>query len=156
ILAKLFTLQRDGALYWGGHDGFVSDTVYGLVRCSLYSALSSAALVWAISVLLVGGFAMLLPLAIRQLWAGEQEATFGLLVLLLAGAMALPILEHRFSGTLFPMERAALYYLPLCGTVIVYAFRVLQDAPSKSWRSILAPILATATAVAVGWTFCRG
>jgi Dolichyl-phosphate-mannose-protein mannosyltransferase len=156
ILAKLFKLQRDGALYWGGHDSFVSDTVYGLVRCSLYSALSSPAAVRVISVILIGVFAMLLPLAIRQLWFGERGATFGMLVLLLAGAMALPILEHRFFGTLFPMERAALYYLPLCGTVLVYAFRVLRDAPSESWRSTLAPILAIATAVAVGWTFCRG
>jgi len=156
IVAKLWKLQQDRQLFFGGHDSFVSDTIHSLVRCSLYSALDSPAAVTVISAILIGLFALALPLAVRQLWFWKREATFGLLVLLLAGAVALPILEHRFFETLFPLNRAALYYLPLYAAVLVYALSLLRGVPSESWRSILAPILAAATAVAVGWPFCRG
>jgi hypothetical protein len=88
--------------------------------------------------------------------SGLRRALLGLLVLLLAGAVALPILEHRLFETLFPIERAALYYLPLYAAVLVYALSLLRGVPSESWRSVLIPILAAATAVAVGWSFCRG
>jgi 4-amino-4-deoxy-L-arabinose transferase-like glycosyltransferase len=156
VVARLLKLQRDRQLYWGGHDGFVSDTIHSLVRCSLYSIPDSSAVVSRISAILIGLFALLLPLAVRQLWFSKREATFGLLVLLLAGAVALPMVEHRLFETLFPIERAALYYLPLYAAALVYAVGLLRTAPTESSRRMLAPILAASTAIAVGWYFCRG
>jgi Dolichyl-phosphate-mannose-protein mannosyltransferase len=155
ILSKLLKLQRDRQLFLGGHNSFVSDTIPSLVHCALFSTIDSPGAVRVVSGILIGLFVLVLPLAVYQ-WFSKGEATLGLLVLLLAAAVALPILEHRFFGALFPIERAALYYLPLYAVVLVYAFNVLGGVPSASWTRVLGPTLAAATAVVVGWSFLGG
>ncbi len=156
VLTKLLKLQRDRQLYFGGRDGFVDDTVYSLVHCSLRSTMGSTAAVKAISATVVAMFVLLLALGIRQVVAGKREATCGVLVLLLAAAVALPIVEHLVFGALFPIERAALYYLPLYAIAVVCGLGLLRGGPTGKWRSIVTTLAVTATAVAVGWQFGRG
>jgi 4-amino-4-deoxy-L-arabinose transferase-like glycosyltransferase len=155
IVLKLLKLQRDRQMYWGGYNGFVSDTINSLARCSLYPSIDSPAVGQALSTIFIASFALVLPLGIRQLFSRKNDATFGLLVLLLAGAVALPLLEHAFFHALFPIERAALYYLPLYAAVLLYGLSVL-GASGEGWRRAVAPMAGTATAVAAGWCFCRG
>ncbi|MGH2373599.1 MAG: ArnT family glycosyltransferase [Gemmatimonadales bacterium] len=155
ILSKLFKLQRTGMLYLGGHDSFVNDTVHSLVRCSLYSTMYSPAIAKTISTILIGGLSLLLLVGLRQLFL-PKDAIVGLLALMLASAAALPVLEHHLFDALFPVHRAALYYVPLYALVLVYALDLLRGMRSHWWRSIVGPIVATATAVTVGWYFGRG
>ncbi len=154
VLGKLFNLQRGGHLYFGGHDGFIADTLHSLVRCSLGSAMSSPAVVNGISLILIGVCVLLLALGLRQLGSRTEAVTFGMLGLLLAAAVALAIMAHQFFDALFPIERTGLYYVPLYGVVLTYGLDALRRA---GWgRRFAAPLLATAIAVAVGWSFVAG
>jgi hypothetical protein len=64
ILFKVFQLQRRGNPSFGGHVGFISDTVHSLVRGLLYSISYAHATEQAISALLIGVFVVLLLLGL--------------------------------------------------------------------------------------------
>jgi hypothetical protein len=156
ILSKIFALKRIGQLYLGGHVSFISDTVQSLVRCSLYSIVYSQATAKAIFAILVVLFLVLLLLGVCQLSFFRKGSAFGVLLMMLAAAVALPILQHHLFHTLFPVERAALYYLPLYAVVLLYGLHSLTRVESRRWKRFVILTLATATAVTLSWHFLHG
>ena len=150
ILIKLLRLERDGQLYWGGYTGFVADTIESLARCSLFPGSDSPAAVKALSIAIIATFLVALPLGLVQLFTRKGEATFGLLVLLLAGAVALPIVEHHLFHAPFPIERAALYYLPLYAGVFLYGLDALSALHAEGWKRAVSPISAIVALAASG------
>ena len=155
ILAKVFKLQRRGRLHFGGHVGFISDTVHSLVRGSLYSISYAHATDQAISALLIGVFVGLLLLGLYLCCWRQEVPLFGLFLLILALAAALPLLQHYLLHTLFPMERAALYYLPLYAVVLLSAFHVLTGLLSHRWTKMVVLVLPAVIATALSWHFYR-
>src|SRR5262249_1684207 len=156
VLVRLLRLQRDRQLYWGGYDSFVSDTIQSLVRCSLPPGSDSAAAVHALSAVFIASLVLVLPLGVRQLLSRPHQATFGLLALMLAGAVTLPIVGHLFLHATFPIERAALYYLPLYAGVLLYGLEAVHSVPGAGrWRTA-ALRAGTGAAVAITWGFGRG
>lgn len=155
ILFKVFQLQQPGHRYFGGHVGFMSDTVDSLVRASLYTVAYAHATDQAISALLMGLFVGLLLLGLYLCCWRKEVPLFAPLLLMLASAAALPLLQHHLFHTLFPMERTALYYLPLYAVVLLSVCHVLTGLLSHRWTKIVVLILPAVIATALSWHFYR-
>jgi hypothetical protein len=155
ILFKILKLRRVGQLYVGGNTGFIADTVQSLVRSSLYSSTSSPATIRTIGAIVVAMFFLLLMLGLYQLLVSRQQGVFGVLVLVLAAAVALPMLQHRVLHTVYPIERAALYYLPLYAVVFVFGLHAAARPAMGRWKRVLLIALSAAITVPLGWHFYR-
>jgi hypothetical protein len=153
ILFKVFQLQRDKRLDFGGHIGFVHDTVNSLVRGSLYSIAYSHATENAISAVLIGLFIMLSLLSLYQFFFRKEVTLVGLFCSILTLAVALPIFQHYLFKTLFPIERAAVYYLPLYAAVLLSAFHWLIGLSSRRLEKTMVLILPVIIATALCWNF---
>jgi hypothetical protein len=156
ILLKIVRLRHIGQLYIGGQVSFMSDTVESLVRCSLYSNSYSQAATKLIAIILTVSFFLLLLLGLRELFVLHKNSVSGVLLFILASATALPILQHRLLHTVYPIERAALYYIPLYGLVLLLALHSLVRSSSHGWQRTVGVTLSVAIAVTLGWHFYRG
>jgi hypothetical protein len=155
ILSEVFRLQRSGELYFGGNTGFIADTVGSLVRCSLYSVSGTQATEMSVSAVLVGLFILLLILGFNIFFLKKEAPLYLLFLLVMASAVALPILQHRLFQTLFPIERAALYYLPLNAVVLLFALDWLERISYHRWQKQVVLVLPIAIAVIFIWNFTR-
>jgi hypothetical protein len=118
---RILVLQEDGQLYAGGHRGFLPDTVGSLVQTYLYAAVTTSW--WADSLLywVVGTVSSLgIWLAYRLIKDRRPELSTILYGVLVAAGLA-PVVEHLAFGALFPMDRTALYYVPLVTMVIIFS-----------------------------------
>jgi len=156
ILREVFTLQRDGQLYLGGQEGFITDTVQALVRCSLSPGWASPAATTTMSAMLVAGFVLLLLFGLGRLVRSPADGMPGLLVLMLAAAVALPITQHHLLGTLFPAPRAALYLVPLYAIALLWTVPVLPVVGGRDWSRLVGLTLSAAIAVTLGWQSLNG
>jgi uncharacterized membrane protein len=155
ILYKTFQLQWRGRLFYGGKVGFISDTVGSLVRSSLYSRLYSDTTDTTIAAILIGLFGALLLLGLYLFFLRKEVPLFVLFLLVLASAAVLPILQHRLVLTLFPIQRAALYYLPLYAVVLLSALHSLGRLSSRRWKKLVVLVLPAAIAAILSWHFYR-
>ena len=154
ILARLLRLKRDQELFFGGQDGFIGDTVRSVVRCSLSATMNQPAVVTTTVTILLGSFLLVLLLAADPRHR-KKRPTLGLLVILLILAIGLPILGHRLLGALLPIERAALFYLPLYALVLMHALDAFQ-AGRDGGRQAAILCVSSAAVVAAGWSFFGG
>ena len=113
----IWRLRGAHELYYGGMQGFWSDTVGSLVRCSLYLRPYGPALF----PFLVAGVAAVLAVAFWIAYGmlrdseGSNRTTdllVDLLAVLVLGALAC-VLEHVLFRTPFPINRTAVWMLPL-------------------------------------------
>ena len=155
VLSELFRLRRIGALYAGGHEGFVTDTVKSLARASLYSVNYTHATEGAVSAFAVGLFAALLLLGVGLFVSRREVPLFAPLLLMLASAVALPLAQHRLLGTLFPLDRAALFYLPLYAAALLSASHLLWRISRRRRARAAALALPTLLAALMLWHFQR-
>ena len=125
---EVLRLADGGRLYFGGRQGFIEDTLLSLVRATLYVPSQ-----WevALTFVVVAAFFMI---AIR---------TTPLFVIL-GGAVLLTLVEHSIAGTRFPLERVALYHVPLFALALIFALR------GKS-----AVAISAAMVLLGGWHFAR-
>jgi hypothetical protein len=121
VAKRLAGLARNGALYAGGDKGFFRDTIYSLVDCELYQPSDATQWIWPLIVLICG---LLLALGAAALWESAQRRQLGfsaLLLLVLMLITAALIAEHVLLKSLYPTDRAALYYVPITALLIVFA-----------------------------------
>ena len=154
-LYKLLLLRRAGELYFGGHTGFFSDTVEGLVRASAYSNTLPQPATAAISVVLIG-----IALAVLAVGAwrfrGHPEASLALVYgALLAGSAALPMVERYVFHVLWPIERAAVYYIPLYVVAVLFGVQLLAGLTNRRWGVTGILTLPALLAVLLCWQFVR-
>jgi hypothetical protein len=109
-------LQRGGDLHFGGESGFFSDTLVSLARCSLYSTDVPPAQAVAIGAIVLLAVALLL---------GCRD---GMALFVLLGSVAMAIGNHYVFGARYPIERGALYSVPLYGAALVLALRETKRA----------------------------
>ena len=104
---EVLRLADGGRLYFGGERGFIDDTLFSLVRATLYVPSSSE------GVLAFVVIAAFFALAFRRTP----------MFVILCGAVLLTLVEHFVAGTRFPLERVALYYIPLFALALIFAMR---------------------------------
>jgi hypothetical protein len=135
----------------------MNDTMYDLVRCSLYSGVYSPARTAGLSALLAALVVLLWIGGVRRLVSGSSDRLFTTLMWLLSVGAALPMLQHHVFGTRYPAARAALYYLPLFALVVVYALNTRVQRISNYQRRAFAAVLVLLICVGtVGWNWYCG
>jgi hypothetical protein len=107
-LPRVLATARGGTLFWGGDRGFVHDTVGSLVRTTLYDVAAPGWLIELISVVIA-------VLVIFLMYRSYRESINGALLLssmtvLIAGFC---VAAHMFSHLKYPIERCALFLIPL-------------------------------------------
>lgn len=113
------SMQQRGVLAFGGDQGIVADTLASLVECTLYERPPSPRTVAVLVALLAAAFLALLALGVVR----RSVSPFMLLLVILGGAVVLPIAGNRFAGTRYPIERGALYLIPLFALTLLFALR---------------------------------
>jgi len=145
ILLRLFRLRGHGEFWWGGRTGFVADTVYTFVEALLYGVDYPGPVASWITGILTGFFGAAAILAVGSFFVRKKDRLFCLFFFLLAGAVALPVLQHRIFHVLYPVERAGLYFIPLYMLTLLFAFEAVAPSGSRGWRTVLslaAPVVA--------------
>lgn len=155
VLFKILKLRRAGQLYVGGQRGFVTETVQSLVRASLYAHKDVEAITQAISVIVVAVFFVLVLWGAYQLSVARQGAGVGILSSVLGAAVALPMLQHGLLRAVYPIERAALYYLPLYAAALLFALESWSGLSVRRWKEAVMIALSVAIAVPLAWHFAR-
>ncbi|HYE75309.1 MAG TPA: glycosyltransferase family 39 protein, partial [Blastocatellia bacterium] len=155
VLSETFRLKKGGHLYSGGKKNFLSDTVGSLVHCSLYSVSYSRSIENNILLVLVGLFIILLLVGLCLFLFRKVVPLAVPIIVILTCAVALPTLQHYLGKTLYPTERAALYYVPLLALALVLAFNWFVQLSSQSWKKALTLILPIACASVISWHFYK-
>lgn len=139
VALEVLRFGQNGLLFFGGQSGFIADTLLSLVQCTLYGPMRGDTAVVAI---VLATFSAVLVFAIAQ--ARHGPPFFSLLLVALSIAVMLPVIENALFGTPFPIERAALYYVPLFAVTLLSAL-----------RGQAAVVLSAAIVLAGGWNFIR-
>ena len=147
----LYTLQKTGALFWGGRSGFIRDTVFSLIRGSFYGRVYFRGQEWAAFSFIVGAvLAFLIILVSNRAGRPSGEGRPGLAVLaLLAMTWASGVLRHALFGTPFLLGRTGLFCLPLFTLFLVFVMRSFSRFGPMT-RTVSASVLAVVTVLAVG------
>lgn len=132
----LLDLKAKNELYLGGVNNILSDTLKSLVQASLYTDAIPALLIKPIAagiLALVGLFVV----AAIALWVSDRQIhPFHCLLLLFVGAILLPILQNRLFDTHYPVERSALYYLPIFAVMLGLLFDfTITKSPHSLFRT---------------------
>ncbi|MFI5221840.1 MAG: hypothetical protein ACHQK8_05915 [Bacteroidia bacterium] len=123
-------LKNAGALYWGGTVGFWTDTVSSLIEETVYN--KPAILVFAnlitwfiIFILIVSALVFSIEFIRKKKGEYLVFAFYIFMLLLLCGLAT--YCSHLFLGVKFPLERSALFYIPMFSLLIIfllnYSFR---------------------------------
>ena len=136
-------LRSEGELYFGGDTGFWQDTVHSLASNTLYHQ-GPAMLTWTLVVLVAtavvaGGVAA--ATAARRRSSPLHAAAC---VLLVVPGLA-SIVQHHLVGSLFFVERTALFFVPLFAIWLALA----ADALARDPRFTRGVVAAAAAIVAV-------
>lgn len=127
VVRPLFRLRRNGALYFGGEDGFWRDTAQSLVSSTLYrrgSDVLVVALVLLVAAAVAAG-AVAAALALRRRSLPPHAAALVLLVV--PGLVS--VAQHHVGHTLFLIERTALFFIPLLAIWLAFAADALARRP---------------------------
>jgi len=155
VVPRIFRLRRAGQLYVGGSRGFIVDTLASLVRASLYERHSSALTGQLVCIAVVGVFLALMIEGATQWWGGRQDTRFTTLAAVLGAAVALPVGQHLVLRTVYPIERAALFYVPLFAATLLFALASWLGDLGRGWKRSALIGLTVVTTVALGWHFAR-
>lgn len=156
VCFRMFRLQRDGQLYFGGEIGFVEDTVLSLVRNSYYREGASEAALRLAADAIVISIAGAVVIAMVHAWRGRTRSALPVMTAVLVLAVAGPILLHATAGVLFPIDRAAIGYLPLYGLVVVLALDALPGIVRGRWLGALTALSSAALAAGLSWVWWSG
>ena len=125
LVNELFKLRDAHELYQGGTNGFIPDTLDGLVHCSLYSSSDGYGqlfkLVLCRSVLVLYIIMLVYVILIRKY--NKLSVIMIFLSLMIIG----PLLEYMLFGTALPTGRTALLYIPLMGLTVSFFWEGLLD-----------------------------
>lgn len=133
-LYKLILLRRAGQLYFGGNRGFFSDTVEGLVRVSAYSHSQPEPATKVISVVLIGLAIGVLAVAAWRFWRHMEVSLASVFTVLLAGSVAVPIVGRYLFHVRWPVDRAAIYYIPLYVVTVLFGVQLLAGLTDRRWK----------------------
>lgn len=112
-------LREQGELYYGGSTGFWTDTVGSLLKASTYYKRYSVAPRVALQGLGVALAATALWLAMRTARQSTPRAALLCSLPLLTALICLA--QHHLLGTSFPVDRTALFFVPMLAVALVVA-----------------------------------
>jgi hypothetical protein len=148
VAKEMLDLQAAGGLDAGTNQGFIGGTLASLAQLYLYNADRVLA---ARDVLL---YSVLAIVAVSGVWLAariirERRVTFSAVLLcILALAGLAPVLEHVLFNTMFPADRAALYFVSLTAVLMAFvADEIASEYPRPRLAISAACVLLTGTMV---------
>jgi hypothetical protein len=123
----LIRLRSEGELYVGGHNGFWQDTVHSLVSSTLYRRgwdFLGVTFVVLIAIMVAGG-AVSAAIAMRRRSLPLHATAF----ILLAAPAIVSIAQHYVIGSLYLIDRTALFFVPLFAIWLALAADALARHP---------------------------
>lgn len=151
-------LQNGGQLYYGGHHGFVQDTIGTLVQTWGYVYSYGVPLrAWATTIawILAAVSLLLLAWAVLDLLRERRVAKLQLAALAFALSIAAAPLEHWIAGGLYPIDRGALAYVLGFATTTGFALDGISGRMRMTRRRLgLSAAVATGVVLA-GFNFLR-
>jgi hypothetical protein len=131
LIPRVLKLSAVGDFYFGGKDGFVTDTIGSLVQTYFYRNAGPPRHEFGIVIVITTAvIALAVALAITA-WKRREFSFAVSLLTIFALSVAAPVSEHTLLGTLYPLERVALGYVPLTGLLVVFG---VDQILSKGWR----------------------
>jgi hypothetical protein len=141
-ILQLRHLQAIGQLYYGGHTGFISDTIGSLLGsascgygCTPSWLTAGETLVVVIAVLAVAW--AVVRCILTRAWSNVQRTA-----LLLTIAVLAVLLESLLLGTLFPIDRTALSYVIAFAVLATFVINVATVASQLTVRLLLGTVTA--------------
>jgi hypothetical protein len=115
LFYPIYSLNQNRALYFGGQDGFVKDTVYSLIGSSFYGSRYGVGQERIAFLVMLGGLALALFWLGRRIQKKElAEHLETLSILAVITIMALVVVAQRaFFGIPQILGRAAVFFIPL-------------------------------------------
>jgi hypothetical protein len=128
VALPLTKLINNGGLYYGGSTGFYHDTLVSLFAFILYHPYDTNT---ARAVLNISLFLLVSIIVLCFIKKQDQDNTFlegkTLMICLLTSiAILINLLNHYITGTLFLIDRTALFYIPLMTIILIYWIEELQ------------------------------
>ncbi len=142
-ILQLRHLRAIGQLYYGGHTGFIKDTIGSLLGSSScgYGCTPSWLTAGEILVVVLAGLAVAWAVSRYILtcdWSNVQRVA-----LLFTVAVLAVLLESLLLGTLFPIDRTALNYVVAFAALVTF---VIDDISIAAPRRTVRLLLGTVTA----------
>lgn len=110
IYTPIARLLESNSLYHGGRTSFYHDSLASLMELSLYQQSMSSGVFTVLNIfLIVVGAVIVLSFLHKQKWISPKNAA----VLILFLSVLAVIMQYYLLGTLYLLDRAALYFYPL-------------------------------------------
>jgi hypothetical protein len=142
IYEPLRKLVGGGHLYYGGNDNFYSDTLISLTKYTQYSSVNNT---FTHIVLIVFLLCLLISLVFLVKKNLKNKCTFltieNILFFIVFVSIASPIVQHYFLGTLYLIDRTALFYYPLLILLLCFCLSLYDGAIQKITLSIVTAFL---------------
>jgi hypothetical protein len=126
LARRILALRLQRELYGRGTNDFITDTLGSLVGTYFYTRPYSPGLQWSIVAVMIVAFAASTAWVIYRIFKERRISFTTILWMIVAAAVAEPLLEHLFLAAEYPIDRIALFYVPL-GAVLT-AF-VIDQVP---------------------------
>lgn len=156
FVIKLLDLQHRGELYFGGKEGFFKDTIGSLVKVSFYSMPHSPAVELFVKNIILAFYVVFSIALVGCLIKRKTDNLFVLFSSLLLCVSLLPVAQHLFFQSLFPIERAALFYIPLFMFASLFALNTIHDTLQNHSSKYLVLFFPLGLATLMGMHFSRG
>lgn len=131
VLPQAMGMRNAHALYFGGRY-FWTHMIASLVKTFGYDAVDAPVVAVAAWILLPSGMLLLLVLAVKKYRAEKYgsllHSPFMFVLALFLLALASTVMQRVLFGTLFPIYRTALFFVPLFFLAFVYAVQSLNGA----------------------------
>lgn len=141
IIAIIVPLQQREQFYFGGKDNFVNDTIKSLIRSSLYFReyhnKSDDLILVGVIITIVLSVVLFLYQSLRQ----TRLTIPAVILMILLVSVIIVVLQHSILDVPFPMERTALFYIPLFLLVLVYCSREIVEVAGLVGRVTITPLL---------------
>lgn len=121
----LFDLKSKNELYFGGTENLVNDTIKSLIEASLYNPPFSNLLVKFLTIIFLVILFVFYAVSIYLFFKKRTLSILQWLAILFTGVLLLPVLQNFLFEVRYPLERTALYFMPLFSILVAYLLNIL-------------------------------
>jgi hypothetical protein len=148
IVPILLNFRREKMFYYGGNEGFWQDTVLSLIGSTFYDKEYPVVVVVAILLLVMGITAVALIYLVRQVRRKEvvEHPDLFVMTCITLFVALLSVAQHHLLGILYPLDRTAIYFIPLFTLMSIFLLEVILS--SGVWITRMTALAACCVVVA--------
>ena len=134
VVPIAFKLKESGALFFGGNKGFWQDTISTIINRSFYDRVYGnwfQRLVKGCMLLVIVAGSLFFVIQLFKKQTSGNKLFLGSLLFLIGTSAASTLIQHHFLGTLYLMDRTALFLLVLFNLIFVFLINELSEKRKK-------------------------